>query len=189
MAKQINVSIGGVKKTSKVFACIGGVVKTVKKGLTGVGGAVKEFFSSELILYDYGATSYSWGNVYSFDNDYIGTGNSSTASTGIYLTTAVDLSSYTTCHITFRTSFYAVGDNAAYRTGRIQVINKNDTSQVATYSYTRTVVNGIVTYSFNITSNGLNTNNVIPRFVFSIYYNSKYTWSYEPKDVYKIWFT
>lgn len=50
MAKQINVSVGGVvKKVKKVPLGIGGVVKEAKKGVCGVGGVVKTFFESNII--------------------------------------------------------------------------------------------------------------------------------------------
>ena len=50
MAKQINVSVGGVvKKVKKVPLGIGGVVKEAKKGVCGVGGVVREFFASSII--------------------------------------------------------------------------------------------------------------------------------------------
>ena len=50
MAKQIDVSVGGVvKKVKKVPLGIGGVVKEAKKGVGGVGGVVKTFFESNII--------------------------------------------------------------------------------------------------------------------------------------------
>ena len=50
MAKQIDVSVGGVvKKVKKVPLGIGGVVKEAKKGVCGVGGVVKTFFESNII--------------------------------------------------------------------------------------------------------------------------------------------
>ena len=53
MAKQINVSVGGVVKiVKKVPLSIGGVVKYAKKGLCGVGGVVKEFFVDVIQLWD-----------------------------------------------------------------------------------------------------------------------------------------
>ena len=61
MAKQINVSVGGVvKKVKEVPLGIGGVVKKAKSGKCGVGGVVKTFFESNLVLYDNGETDYTW---------------------------------------------------------------------------------------------------------------------------------
>lgn len=60
---QVNVGVGGVKKVSKLYAGVGGVVKQIKKGLCGVGGVVKEFFTSELVLSSSNFTSISYGSV------------------------------------------------------------------------------------------------------------------------------
>ena len=67
MAKQINVGVGGVKRTSKVRAGVGGVVKTITKGVAGVGGVVKEFYGGEKIFeddYDYEYVGLSTYNGY-----------------------------------------------------------------------------------------------------------------------------
>ena len=56
MAKQINVSVGGVvKKVKEVPLGVGGVVKKAKKGVCGVGGVVKTFFQNQMVIFSDGA--------------------------------------------------------------------------------------------------------------------------------------
>ena len=67
MAKQINVSVGGVvKKVKEVPLGIGGVVKKAKSGKCGVGGVVKTFYEGELTVFD--STNGGWQNGFSFGN-------------------------------------------------------------------------------------------------------------------------
>lgn len=61
---QVNAGVGGVKKASKIYAGVGGVVKEIKSGKCGVNGAVKTFYDSEILLYQGGGTSGSNGAAY-----------------------------------------------------------------------------------------------------------------------------
>ena len=80
MAKQINVSVGGVvKKVKEVPMGIGGVVKKAKKGVCGVGGVVREFYNSELVIYDHGTNPYGLKNL--------AQSSSTSAHSNIYLST------------------------------------------------------------------------------------------------------
>lgn len=113
MAKQINVSIGGVKKSTKVYACIGNVIKQIKKGVCGVGGVVKEFFASELVLYD--GTSFTNGAVQngSYGIDYEGdVGFLSGKKLVVKFKSAITNTSY----IRF-TAFYKDSDSLSYYYG------------------------------------------------------------------------
>ena len=103
MAKQINVSVGGVvKKVKEVPLGIGGVVKKAKSGKCGVGGVVKTFFESNLVLYDNGETDYTWeGATNSSGYLQIGTTfNPGSSGYGCYISTQIDISNYSKLRVT-----------------------------------------------------------------------------------------
>ena len=75
MAKQINVSVGGVvKKVKEVPLGVGGVVKKAKSGVAGVAGVVREYFSQGLIIYDNGDNPFKLaanGKYSSVESNYL----------------------------------------------------------------------------------------------------------------------
>lgn len=54
MAKQISVGVGGVKRVAEAYTSVDGYVRRIRRGVGGVDGAVREFFTGELVLYEQG---------------------------------------------------------------------------------------------------------------------------------------
>ena len=125
MAKQINVSVGGVvKKVKEVPLGIGGVVKKAKSGKCGVGGVVKEFFTSELVLYDAGTSDYGVvGSSCTLGDSYM-TLNSVDAY--FYFKTPIDMSGYTKVNVTF------VDNQMAYPNGIWYLHDRNFSTTYST---------------------------------------------------------
>lgn len=122
MAKQINVSIGGVKKSTKVYACIGNVIKQIKKGFAGIDAVVKEFYTSiNPVIYDYG-TYYNGASfvanssnlIQTIGSDYIQITYNETQGGYCYITlgTTLDLSDFT--KINFEWKIRSVGKDGKY---------------------------------------------------------------------------
>lgn len=119
MAKQINVGVGGVKKASKVYTSVGGIVRQIKKGVCSVSGFVKEFFAGNMI-YENGSEGYTLltantrsdglGCYLKKESNYISFwsfGNSNGSDNMIYSTTVaytlepINLTDYTSIKATF----------------------------------------------------------------------------------------
>ena len=62
---QVNIGVGGVKKASKIYTGVGGVVKEIKSGKCGVGGVVKEFYASAYGFYNYGSNNVNFKSSFS----------------------------------------------------------------------------------------------------------------------------
>ena len=187
MAKQISPCIGGVvKKVKKVPVCIGGVVKEAKKGVGGVGGVVREFFTAELVLYDNGATNYTWS---SNAND-----NGSVLQPGVntfYITESIDISNYTKCGITFTDS--TVSTNT-YCNANVRFYDKNYSSSftIVDSGYTRNP-GGTVTKMFDLNEDDklskCDTTSVRPAWLFQLWEDDWYgNNDYWNGRISKIWF-
>ena len=187
MAKQINVSVGGVvKKVKEVPLGIGGVVKKAKSGKCGVGGVVKTFYDSALVLYDNGVTDYTWSNANN-NGTYLSVDGHQTK-----IGSAIDLSPYTKCYVTFQDCGYVGGqdsDNAAWPYGIVYIYVAGITNSDKHHEGWTRKANAMFTLSIDISDIAGKMTNVQPRLDFSLF---KSNWiensDFNYVNIYKIWF-